>query len=185
MLKTIPQWLTATHIAGVENTEADKESRIFNDRTEWTLKREFFKQITIHWGHPDIDLFATGLNSQLPKFVNRNPASSFVDAFTGSWDSFYFYAFPPSCQIHRCLQKILEEQVPQVIKMLSFWPTRVWWPQLLKMIIAIPFVLLKYQDLLSLLHSPKTVQPLRKNLTMLACLLSGDPSRIFRNFRGS
>ena len=24
-------WLTATHIAGVENTEADKESRLFND----------------------------------------------------------------------------------------------------------------------------------------------------------
>ena len=30
-------WLTATHIAGVENTEADKESGLFNDRTEWTL----------------------------------------------------------------------------------------------------------------------------------------------------
>ena len=30
-------WLTATHIAGVENTEADKESRLFNARTEWTL----------------------------------------------------------------------------------------------------------------------------------------------------
>ena len=35
-------WLTATHIAGVENIEADKESRLFNDRTEWTLKREIF-----------------------------------------------------------------------------------------------------------------------------------------------
>ena len=37
-------WLTATHIEGVENTEADKESRLFNDRTEWTKKREIFAQ---------------------------------------------------------------------------------------------------------------------------------------------
>ena len=40
--------LTATHIAGVENTEADKESRLFNDRTKWTLKMEIFAQITTH-----------------------------------------------------------------------------------------------------------------------------------------
>ena len=41
-------WLTATHIAGVENTKADKESRLFNDRTESTLKREIFAQIITH-----------------------------------------------------------------------------------------------------------------------------------------
>ena len=39
-------WFTETHIAGVENTKADKESRLFNDRTEWTLKREISDQIT-------------------------------------------------------------------------------------------------------------------------------------------
>ena len=82
-------WLTATHIAGVENTEADKESRLFNDRTEWTLKREIFAQITTHWGTPEIDLFATRLNTQLPTFVSwkADPASCFVDAFTISWKS--------------------------------------------------------------------------------------------------
>ena len=63
-------WLTATHIAGVENAKADKESRFFNDRTEWTLKREIFAQITTHWGTPEIDLFATRLNTQLSKFVS-------------------------------------------------------------------------------------------------------------------
>jgi len=39
-------WFTATHIARVESIEADKESRLFNDRTEWTLKKEIFVQIT-------------------------------------------------------------------------------------------------------------------------------------------
>ena len=131
-------------------------------------------------GTPEIDLFATRFNTQLPKFVSwkPHPTSCFVDAFTISWNSLYFYAFPPFCQIHRCLQKILEEQVPQGIMILPLWPTQVWWPQLLKMLIAIPFVLPKQEDLLSLSHSPRTLHPLRRKLAMLTCLLSGNPSRI-------
>ena len=101
-----------------------------------------------------------------------------MDAFTISWKSLYFYAFAPFCQIHRCLQKILEEQVPQGIMILPLWPTHVWWPQLLRMLIAIPFVLPKQEDLLSLSHSPQTLHPLRRKLTMLTCLLSGNPFRI-------
>ena len=173
-------WLTATNIAGVENIEADKESRLFNDRTEWTLKREIFAQIITRCGTPEIDLFAFKLNTQLPKFVSwkPDPASCFVDAFTVSWNSLYINAFSPFCQIHRCLQMILEEQVPQGIVILTLWPTQVWWPQLLKMLIAIPFVLPKQEDMLSLSHSPRTLHPFRGQLTMLACLLFGNPSRI-------
>ena len=105
-------WLTATHIAGVENIEADKESRFFNERTEWTLNKEIFVQITVQWDIPEIDLFATRLNTQVPRFVSWKPdtASCFVDAFTINWDSWYFYAFPPFCQIHRCLQKMYLEE---------------------------------------------------------------------------
>lgn len=55
----------------------------------------------------------------------------------------------------------------------ALWSTQVWWPQLLRMIIAIPFVLPKHQDLLSLSHSPQKFHPLGKKLTMLAFLLSG------------
>ena len=112
------------------------------------------------------------------KFVSwkPDPVSCFVDVFTISWKSLYFYAFPSFCQIHRCLQKILEEQVPQGIMFLPLWPTQVWWPQLLK--ISMPIVLPKQEDLLSLSHSPQTLHPLRRKLTMLACLLSGNPSRI-------
>ena len=46
-----------------------------------------------------------------------------MDAFTISWKSLYFYAFSPFSQIHRCLQKILEEQVPKGIVILPLWPT--------------------------------------------------------------
>ena len=47
--------LTATHIAGVQNIEADKESRSLNDRTEWTLKKIGLTQITTIWSNPEID----------------------------------------------------------------------------------------------------------------------------------
>ena len=82
----------------MENTEADKDSWLFNDRTEWTLKREIFAQITTHWGTSEIDLFATRLTTQLPKFVSwkPDPASRFVDAFTISWNPCIFMPFPLS-----------------------------------------------------------------------------------------
>ena len=69
---------------GVENTEADKESWLFSDHTEWALKREIFPQITTHWSIPEIYLFVSWLNTQLPRFVSWkcDPASCFVDAFT-------------------------------------------------------------------------------------------------------
>ena len=95
-------WLPATHIAGVENTEADKESRLFNDRTEWTLKREIFARITTHWGTPEIDLFATRRNTKLPKFVSwkPDPVSCFVDAFTISWSMHFRHSvkFTDACK---------------------------------------------------------------------------------------
>ncbi|VDI14575.1 Hypothetical predicted protein [Mytilus galloprovincialis] len=35
-------WLTASHIAGTENTIADAESRKFNDQVEWQLNKDIF-----------------------------------------------------------------------------------------------------------------------------------------------
>ena len=67
---------------------------------------------------------------------------------------------------------LLEEQVPQGIMILPHWPTQVWWPQLLRMMIAISFVLPMHLDLLSLSHSPQTLH------MSPACPLSGSPSRI-------
>ena len=39
-------WLSATHLPGCENVEADAESRIFNERTEWMLDPQVFMGIT-------------------------------------------------------------------------------------------------------------------------------------------
>ena len=51
-------WLTACHLPGVLNIEADKSSRQFNERTEWQLQPGIFSKITDILGTPEIDLFA-------------------------------------------------------------------------------------------------------------------------------
>ena len=165
-------WLTVTHIARMEDTEADKESRSFNDRIEWTLKRGIFEQITTHWGIPEIDLLDlmhSSLGLSLGSLIQ--PLVLWMHLLSVGAHSI-FMLFHLSVKLTQMLR------VPQGIMILPHWPTQVWWPQLLRMIIAIPLVLLRNQDLLSLSHSPRTLYPLREKLTLLASLLSGSPSRM-------
>ena len=67
--------LTAEHLPGVENIEADKLSRQPNqDWGDWQLLPTIFKMILQHTGlDPQIDLFASRLNTQLPKFMSWKP----------------------------------------------------------------------------------------------------------------
>ena len=62
-------WLSAAHIPGVHNVIADSESRNFRDYSEGMISDKIFKNLCNLWGKPDIDLFATRLNSKLPKYV--------------------------------------------------------------------------------------------------------------------
>ena len=105
---TQSNWLSATHLPGCENVEADAESRIFNDRTEWMLDPQVFKGITQKFGNPEIYLFASRLNKQCAKYASwrPDPEALFVDAFWVKWNNLFFYAFPPFSLIGRCLEKV-------------------------------------------------------------------------------
>lgn len=48
-------WISASHLPGCENIEADRESRHFNDRTEWQLEPDIYHSITEQFGQPSID----------------------------------------------------------------------------------------------------------------------------------
>ena len=39
-------WLTATHIPGTKNVEADRESRVFSDNKEWMIRPDIFRKIS-------------------------------------------------------------------------------------------------------------------------------------------
>ena len=176
-------WLTVSHIPGVENVDADEESRNFNDKTEWKLCSEVFKSISDILGKPHIDLFASRLNCQLNRYVSwrPDPGATFINAFTCDWALEYNYIFPPFSLIGRVLKKLKEDQ-GQAILVIPYWPTQHWLPMMLQMLAHSPILLPKKKTLLSLPFAPNKVHPLSKNLMLMACRLSGIPSEV-KNFQ--
>jgi len=90
-------WVSAVHIPGISNVDADKQSRHFNDKHEWALNMGAFQEITAEYPELTIDLFATRLNHKFEAYCSwkPDPGCSFVDAFSIDWHTFNFYAFPP------------------------------------------------------------------------------------------
>ena len=58
-------WISAVHIAGASNHEADKKSRIFHDQHEYMLNVSSFRIIVPKYPNLNVDLFASRLNHQL------------------------------------------------------------------------------------------------------------------------
>ena len=169
-------WLTAVHIPGVNNSIADRESRLNRREIEWTLNQELFDAgINRLLVHPDIDLFASRLNYRLKPYVSfkPDPGALAVDAFTLQWSRYLFYAFPPFSMIMRTLQKIHRDQATGLL-VVPFWPTQAWWPVLTKMLIKEPLVIPSRKNTLILPQDPKAVHPLSKQMLLLLCPLSGN-----------
>ena len=167
-------YLTAAQIPVVANHQVDKESSLFNDRTEWKLKTLIFNQIIQIFGKPDIDMFASRLNHQLNNYVSwlPDPEASGVDAFTMSWSEHYLYAFPPFSLIPQVLQKI-EQDNAHMLMVVPLWTTQTWFPKLTRLLAQNPILLPQDPCLLSLPHQPEKFHPLGKDLTLMACHLSG------------
>ena len=143
-------WVSAAYLPGKLNVEADRMSRSFNDRLEWRLSEESFLEIIQKFGKPDIDLFASRLNAQLPRYISwmPDPGAESIDAFSVDWKQFMFYAFPPFCLVARCLQKIHNDKACGII-VVPNWPTQAWFPLLKKMMIGEPLILTRSENLLT------------------------------------
>ena len=135
-------WLSACHIPGVQNSEADTESRKFNESTEWSLDSVVFDSILALWGPFQIDLFASRLNFKVANYVSwkPDPGATFINAFLMNWQHHYFYAFPPFSLISTCLQKIEQDQASGVL-LVPVWKTQPWFTILLHLLIDKPRLL--------------------------------------------
>lgn len=98
-------FIFASYIPSASNWEADAESRIISQETEWALNQEFFYIIDKQLGPFDIDLFASSINKKCPRFVSwlPDPLAFAIDAFSLDWSTFRFYAFPPFILILRVI----------------------------------------------------------------------------------
>ena len=136
-------WITATHIPGVENCEADSLSRSQEISCEWMLNVDIFNSILTHFDIiPDIDLFASRLNRQIDTFVSYvpDPEAMHVNAFTLDWSQYVFYCFPPFACIGRIIRKIINDKARGIL-ITPDWPTQYWYPLLLDISDVLPFIL--------------------------------------------
>ena len=74
-------------LLGVENLVADKEFMQLKDLRNWMLHPQVFKVMSEILGPLEMDLFASRLTHQLPKFFSwkPDPAVEATDAPTQNW----------------------------------------------------------------------------------------------------
>ena len=121
------------------------------DQHDWKLEPLIFAELNQAWVPLQIDLFATRLSTQLPRFFSwrPDPLSEAVDAFSQDWGIVRGYAFPPFALVGRCLRKLLDENVPHLVLVAPVWQSQPWYPLLLELYVAPPPPILfpRYQSL--------------------------------------
>ncbi|XP_078700855.1 uncharacterized protein LOC144927349 [Branchiostoma floridae x Branchiostoma belcheri] len=170
--------LTASHVEGAKNQIADTLSRVFNDRTEWQLNPEVFRNLSEFMPGVTIDLFASRLNAQLPRYVAwmSDPAAVAVDAFTIDWGQEIAYAYPPTVLIPRILNKVVQDQATMFL-LAPVWQTQVWYPLMLELLFAPPVLLPRSEDLIKLPHNGQT-HPLLPEMRLALWPLCGTTSKV-------
>jgi hypothetical protein len=169
--------LVVRHIPGHLIVLADTLSRSLAPvNTEWELLQVMFNAISLLWGRPYLDLFATSLNRKLDTFVSPvpEPLAYAVDAMSISWKGMFVYAFPPFRFLSQVLQKVSRESC-KIILIAPAWPNQAWFTDLLRLSFARPLLLPLRMNLLSQLKG-RILHPSPENLHLHAWLLSGRES---------
>ena len=122
-------WLTPSFIPGILNVNADYASRNFTDDVNWELNPKLFAKICDKWSTPEVDMFASRINTKLEKFVSwmPEPEAWKVDAFSFSWTftNNLLYFFPPFSLSGRVIREVLSQKCCAVV-VLPDWPTQPW-----------------------------------------------------------
>ena len=131
--------LSAQYLPGEENVRADAESREMKDRSDWKLNPSIFRKIRGHFPDLSIDLFASRLTFQLPRFFSwrPDPLAEATDAFLQDWRGQKVFANPPWNLIGRVLTKV-EEQAADLVLVAPVWPSQPWYPKLLNLLVSVP-----------------------------------------------
>ena len=168
-------YLSASHIPGVLNVEADAESRKSEVRTEWRLNEDVFQNMISYFNFkPSIDLFASRVNTKLKQFIayRPDPEAVAINSFSVSWSDLKFYSFPPFSCVGKVLQKITQDQATGLI-IVPDWPNQPWYGSLFDICIVDPYIIPPSVNQLYLPNQPQLHHPLFKSLGLLACHVSG------------
>ena len=167
--------LSAAHIPRKLNTMAHKESWSNHVDTEWILQSKFLNLALEHLCYePEIDLFATSINTQFGKYTafKPDPGILYIDVFSIDWSDSKFYAFPPISVMPRVFLKV-KQYSAEVIIVVPFWPIQIWYPTMLKMLVSTPIFLSSRISLLVLPQTLNRAHPMWKKMSMLVVHFSG------------
>ena len=169
--------LSAAHIPGKHNISADIASREFHDAAEWMLRPQVFDKIVEKWGVPDIDLFASRLNHQLPTYVSwkPDPTSAYIDAMQISWSDKFCYIFPPFSMLWPVLSKLERDRVRKAIIIIPKWPTQSWYPRAIRK--STSKFGIRSTDLI--LPGVEMAHPMAPKLKLVALLCSWEDQRMY------
>jgi len=114
-----------------ENLQADAASR-FQPVPDWHLDPNVVRQMVSLWGTPQIDLFASRLSTQFPRFMSWRAADQpeAVDALSMAWDFDLAFLFPPIPLLMRVVRK-LEVSRGVFLLVTPFWEVQTWFASLL------------------------------------------------------
>ena len=105
----------------------------------------------------------------------HDPEASTMDAFTFSWKDLHPYIFTPFTIIPRILSKIKTDTVDKAIIIVPLWPSLLWFPLLISLIVSFPVRLPRHKYLTSM---PSTglvlLHPLTRKTDFAAVQLSGN-----------
>ena len=106
---------------------------------------------------PEIDLFASRLNHQFPRYVSYKPDldAEAVNAFTMSWSDVTFYAFPPFCIIPSVLHKNIKDWAKGIL-VIPDWPSQPWYPILAKGLMQRPVLVSVREKYTRLANKPRS-----------------------------
>ena len=162
-------YLSAIDIPGIVNKTPDGLSRQKLESTEWMLDSSVFCQIVAVYQQPQVDLFASHHNHQLPNYLSwiPDPQAMGTDVFSIPWKFNLCYLFPPFPLIQKCIQKIKQDQTDALL-IAPVWKSRPWYFLLLKMLMDLPALLPFHAKLRHFPMFPSQVHPLIEKKINLA-----------------
>ena len=126
--------LTASHLAGVLNTTADRLSRLPRDTGDYMLCDELSNDIKLQstslWGRPPVtDVFAAAHNHQCETFISENwqPGAWRENAWLHDWNTFAdpLWVNPPWTALDETVSRLINLDVTAVL-IAPVWPATSW-----------------------------------------------------------
>ena len=172
--ESIPVVLAPQFIKGKNNVLADAMPRPNQIQgSEWTLIEGSFSR-TSETLAGDVRSFRHLVKSPMLSIFFALPRSEGArDAFLQTWDNYQVFAFPPWSLIPRVLKKLRLSSGALMTLVAPWWPQRLWFPELLDLMIDCPVRLPQSRDLLRQPHFHRHYLEISK-LSLHAWRLSSD-----------